>query len=104
KRRAVDRTDAEVGEPERGADDVDDRIECPHLVKLDLLERHTVHLGFGGGQAGEDRQRPLAHRRLERASRDQVTDGDVRPMALVVWVGVRSIGMLPAYAHMELRS
>ena len=101
----VDRVDAEVGEPERGADDVDDRVERPHLVKLDLLEGHTVHFAFRGSQSGEDRERPLAHGGLERATRDQVTDRDVWPMPVVGWVvRVRAIGVTPANAYVELRS
>ena len=53
-RAASEPFDAEQLEPDRGADEVGDRIEGADLVEMHFLDRNPVDLGLGVGQAAEE--------------------------------------------------
>ena len=53
-RAAVNSFGVEQVESDRGSDDVDDRVDGPHLVKVNRIDRRSVHTRFGGGHCGEE--------------------------------------------------
>ena len=69
------RTDDPIGagpfKRERGPDDVDDRIERPDLVKVDLFHRHLVDGGFRLGQPREHARCALPRSCGERRLADE---------------------------------
>ena len=50
--------------------DIDNGIDCTHLMKVHLIRRHTVDLAFGIGHALEDGHRLLLHPIAERTVMD----------------------------------
>jgi hypothetical protein len=103
-RRGVDPLDAEVREPERRRDHVDDRVERADLVKDDLPDRHAVRAAFGLGKTGEDGERPLSHLRRQRRGSEQRADVSIGPMAVyAVAMAAGRIGMLPVHAYVKFR-
>ena len=49
----------------RSTDDVGDRVECSHLMEVDLVDRGAVHPSFGLGEALENRRGDGAHPGVE---------------------------------------
>ena len=74
-----------------GRDDVGDRIPGPDLVERHRLDADAVDLGLGLRQPLEDRDRGIAHRRLERGGTDVAADVRPGPMAMRA---VRRLGMM----------
>ena len=68
-------------EPDCHADDIDDRIDRADFVKMDAVDRHAMHAGFGLGHRAEDFQREgLLTRGQPRCARND--RGDVREVAM----------------------
>ena len=64
----------ELEQPSAGADDIGDRVNCPHFVKMNVLFRDAVDLGLGSRKQGEDRQRRITHCRFEGRELEERTD------------------------------
>ena len=100
-RPGVDGLDAQVHEAERRPHHVHDRVECADLVELDGVGGDAVHAPLGLGEAREDGERALLHRRGEAPFREQVAD--LAPGAVPVAVRGRPlVRVLAVHAHVEL--
>ena len=71
-RRRDDIVDAEPLEPEHRADDVDDRVDGPDLVQVDLVDRHLVDCGLGFADPAKEIDRPLLARGRQRRLADEL--------------------------------
>jgi hypothetical protein len=69
----------EHGEGERGARDVDDRVDRSHLVEGDQVDLLSVHPGLGLGQPPEDPLRQVERVRRECRRVEERADAGVRP-------------------------
>jgi len=100
-RPGVDGLDAQVHEAERRPHHVHDRVERSHLVELDRVGGDAMHAPLGLGQACEDGERALLHRRGQAAPGEQVAD--LRPGAVPVVVRGRPlVRALAVHARVEL--
>ena len=70
---------SEPGHRRRGTDQIDDRIEGANLVEVHRFGGHAVNAALGLGQAPEQRDRSLAHLRVERTTIQQGLDLGQRP-------------------------
>ena len=66
--------DAEQLEPDRGRDDVDDRVDRPDLVKMYVFELRAVDLRFRPTEHFEDREGPIANVGSKLRSGDQIAN------------------------------
>jgi hypothetical protein len=58
-------------------DDVDDRVERPHLVEMDLVHVDAVDCRLGAGEDLERAERALSHARVERGRLEELDDARV---------------------------
>ena len=80
--------------------DVYDRVDRTDLVKVDLFERNAVHARLGHPQRLEDRERPVANRRLEPRALEQLRD---RLIAAPLRVGAAVRVSLPSRSAVLVR-
>ena len=59
-------------DPDRDADDVQDRIDRADLVKVDVLDADAMHVRLGLGQLGENFARGRLDGRVERTGGEHV--------------------------------
>ncbi len=91
-RRGHEALGLEPGEREDAAHDVDDRVDRPDLVEVDLLGRRAVDRGLGLGQPPEERGDALLEGGVERRAVEQRQD--------VVEVPVRMARRLGDHVHL----
>ena len=66
------------------ADDIDDRINRPDFVKVDFLNRRSMHAGFGFGHSQKHLQRQMLLRRGQASGLfDDATDVGEVPMSVL---------------------
>ncbi len=73
-RRADDARPAEGLHPEHGSHDVDDSVDRPDLVQMDVGLRDPVDTGLGRHERLERRERAALHRRRQPAPPDDRSD------------------------------
>ena len=79
------------------ADDVDDGVERPDFVKVDLVDRHAVDRGLGLAKPIEQMNRPILALSRQRGAFDESRDGlqaVMRPMMMAVIVVVVIVMMV----------
>ena len=69
-----DRIDAQVLETERGGNDIDYGIRRADLMKVDLLQVDSMHIGFGFAERPEHADRALLHGGAVSGAFDDVDD------------------------------
>jgi hypothetical protein len=79
-RRAVQLPDPQQVQAGNAANDINNRIHGPDLVKMNFIDRYTVHGSLGGSQTFENSAASLLDRRGESALPNQLLD--FRQMAL----------------------
>ena len=78
-----------------GTDNVRDRIECTHFVKVNILRRLPVNLAFRDGDALKDGKRVLLHEGRQFAVLDQFADLAVGPAMRVIVAVVMLVDFAP---------
>jgi len=95
---------AQEFESDAGTDDVDDRIDCADLVKVDLVSGEAMDLTFGPGYTFEDSHGTLPHPGGESAALDQITDGAEGLVFMRRVIVMVVVCRLVIVAHVELRA
>ena len=65
-RRTDDLPDSELLKADTSPDDINDRIDRPHFVEMDVFDRNPVNFRFRFAEAAKDRQCPLFYSFTER--------------------------------------
>src|SRR6185295_15089842 len=89
-----------------GPHQVDDRVDRPHLMEVDVLQGHSMRLGLGLSQALEQTHGPVLDRRSQSAPSDQLADLRQPPVvSVVVLMSVfMSVVMMVAIMLFRVRS
>ena len=75
--------DTKAIQRQTGPDDVDDGIDRPYLMKVDLLDTRPMGVGLGLGQFRENDHRPLANGGGQTSVLDDLPDVFQMPVGLV---------------------
>jgi hypothetical protein len=94
--------DAQLLEREDRSDDVDDRIDRPHLVEVDALERQAVNAGLHLAEPQEQGFGASLGRRTERGPIDECVNLGQGTMVVAVRVRRRVLGMPVAMPGLAL--